>query len=291
MKVAYLVDSSAATPENPARDLYMVPLEVIESLPDGGEKRYRAEIDISVKELGDKFAAGSKKFKTASSIVGEVREKVEGLLKKYDVVVGFPISKGISGTIQTWQLIASDIGPEKFHVLDTNAVEAMTMYFHDEVRALVEKEGYDRQKINDLVQSLQKRIAGCVVVDDISQLRAGGRIKTFKAMLIRTLRLKLLIDMSARTGELKYCGNAKTHKGAKEALLDHMDELLDWRKKGIKRITFVSNYADEKEAQKHYAEMKGLLPPGPEMERTHISSVVSVHTGVNVFAILIQTKP
>lgn len=290
MKIAYLVDSSVGLKEDPANDLYFVPLEIIETLSDGQEKRYRAELDIDITELGQKMTAGSKKFKTASSIPGEVQLKVETLLKTYDLVIGLPISKGISGTMQSWQLIAAEVGVDKFHVLDTNAVEYMTVYFYEAIREYLNTNAYERKKLNDFVLKLQKTIWGCLVVEDISQLRAGGRIKVFKAMLVRALHLKLIIDMSCATGELKFWNKARTHQDAKIALLDHLDEILKWRTKGIKRVTMVANFLDAKTTQEHYNQFKALLPSNVEFRLASLTSVVSVHTGVGVYALTMQTN-
>ncbi|WP_052663048.1 DegV family protein [Mycoplasmoides pirum] len=288
MKIAYLIDSSASINEDPSKNIYMVPLEIIENL-DKTEITYKAGIDIDIKTLSEKISKGAT-FKTGQSPIGVVEEKIKELLEKYDHIIGIPIDRQLSGTYNSWQMLENQFGSNKFHVIDGLIVEQGIKFLIDEIEDYLKNNEYDIKKIDELIEKEKAKIIGVIVVNDVSQLVAGGRLKGWKAFLIKTLKIKILIKLFAKDGLLEYFDKCRDDQEAKQIALDYIDSQNNWKTKGIKRIGISTSIVDSKENEKIVEEYKKLLPKNIEIKWQHISSIIAVHTGMNGYAILIQSN-
>lgn len=289
MKIAYLIDSSAGMQENANEHIYLVPLEIVETSKDGSEKIYKAGIDIDLKALNEKLKSGSK-FKTGQTVIGEVEQKVSELLKSYDLVIGVPIDCQLSGTFNSWKMLETDFGSDKFHVIDAKVVESGIQFIINELKTYLSKEQFNVSKIDAHIKEMCQKMGGTIVVNDVSQLIAGGRLKGFKSILVKTLKIKILIKLLARDGLLEYFNKARQDDDAINRCLDYLDEQLQWRTKGIKRAVIVSTFLDQKENEKIVANFKKVLPKDVQLSYVHMSSVIAVHTGMSTYTIFIETN-
>ncbi len=289
MKIAYLIDSSANMPETPEQDVYMVPLFITKT-ENKKETVYRAGIDIDLEGLSKQFAPHVK-FQTGQTQISEVEQKVGELLKEYDHVVGIPIDRILSGTFNSWQMIENEIGSDRFHVVDALAVENGIGFTIENLKEhFARTDRFDVKEIDAVVAKDREKLIGAIVVNDVSQLIAGGRLRGWKAFFVKTLKIKILIKMHSKDGVLEHFDKSHGDADARKVILDYADKMVQWRKNGIRHVSVMTTILDEKTNRAILEEFRKLLPPGTKIAFTNLSSVISVHTGMNAYAVYIQAK-
>lgn len=287
-KIAYLIDSSASYHEDPENDIYMMPLSII-NINVQPERIYQAGINMDLDTLANELAKGHK-FKTGLVAIDKVMKKVEELLKTYDRVIGIPIDSQMSGTYNTWKIIENELGVDKFYVVDCKDVEYSIVWTLQDIKDHVAKHGFDEAKINALVKENNQKKGGTIVVNDVSQLIAGGRLKGFKATIVKALKLKILIKLLPADGHLEYFDKKRNATGAHERMVNYLDEKINWRKNGIKRALIVSTIRNEKQNQKILNEFKKILPENLEIICRPMSSIIAVHTGLDAYGIYLEAN-
>jgi fatty acid-binding protein DegV len=105
-KNAILLDSSFGIKENQYPDVYVVPMEIIETT---GSKTisYLDQTDIFNDQICEKIANGVD-IKTSQPILGNVIKMIERLLNEYENIYAFTIPSTISGTYNTWKVLEDD---------------------------------------------------------------------------------------------------------------------------------------------------------------------------------------
>lgn len=287
-KIAYLVDSSSGCHEDPQNDIYLVPLSIIET-NNGQEKFYKSGIDITLNDLQKKLDSGSK-FKTGQTSIGEVEEKVNKLLEKYDLVIGIPIDSQLSGTYQSWKMIENEIGTDKFNVLDTKDIEVSIKWWIDDIKEYLAKNPYDIKKLNDFISKKVLKKGGTIIVSDVSQLIAGGRLKGLKAFFVKTLKFHILIKLLPSNGILEYFDKSRSEEESRKKCVNYLDKKINWSKNGIKRAGLISSILDDKKNLEIINEYKKLLPKNTEIVLTKFNPVIAVHTGLNTYALYLEAN-
>ncbi|WP_027122124.1 DegV family protein [[Mycoplasma] imitans] len=288
-KVAFIIDSSANILADESKDIYLVPLSIIETY-NSEEKVYNASTGIDLETLNEKIKAGSK-FKTSQSSIGFLHQTVEELTKKYDYVIGFPISEKLSSNYATWKSLESEF-KDKFFVFNLGSVEIGIVWFLESIREFLKNKNneLDPKELDDFITKKKKNFGGVLVVSDVSQLIAGGRLKGFKAVFVKTLKLKLLISMMPTNGGLEYFDKTKTDLSAKKGLIDFLDKKINLRTKKIKKAAVVTTILDEKERQRVVDEFQTLLKGIVTVEQTMFSPVIATHTGFSNYALLVEME-
>jgi fatty acid-binding protein DegV len=95
-KAAILIDSSFGIRENTYSDVYIVPMEIIET-NNGKVTSYLDQIEISNDQICEKIANGIN-IKTSQPVLGNVIKKIQELSSKYKQIYAFTIPSTISGT-------------------------------------------------------------------------------------------------------------------------------------------------------------------------------------------------
>jgi fatty acid-binding protein DegV len=105
-KAAILIDSSFGIQENQYPDVYVVPMEIIET--NGGKTiSYADEVDIFNEQVCEKIANGID-VKTSQPILGNTLKALEKIVKEYENIYALTIPSTISGTFNTWKMLEKD---------------------------------------------------------------------------------------------------------------------------------------------------------------------------------------
>ncbi|WP_228444805.1 DegV family protein [Mycoplasma tullyi] len=288
-KVAFIIDSSANVLADESRDIYLVPLNIIETR-DSDEKVYNASTGIDLETLDERIKGGSK-FKTSQSSIGLLHQTVEELTKKYDYVIGLPISEKLSSNYATWKSLETEF-KDKFFVFNLGSVEVWITWFLESIREFLKERNneLDPKELETFITKKKKNYGGVLVVSDVSQLIAGGRLKGFKAVFVKTLKLKLLISMMASSGGLEYFDKTKTDAAAKKEVLNFLDKKVNLLNKKIKRAVVITTILDPKEREKVAQEFQSLLKDKVTIEQAMFSPVIAIHTGFSNYAFLVEME-
>ncbi|MGL5591283.1 MAG: DegV family protein [Mycoplasmoidaceae bacterium] len=289
-KIGLILDSGASLYKNELKNVEVIPL-IINEIVDKRIDTYNDGVDLSREDVYKKILNKSK-LSTSQSVFGECYNLVQKMLKKYDEVMVFPLSKGLSGTYNTWIQVASEFDSNKVHIFD-NCDVATGIYF-----AMIDSyEKYlNGESISDIHKFLEERNTkreAVVIINDLDHLVRGGRLSVVKSKIAKLLGLRVLVKFN---GKLDLLDKTKTIPNAIDKSLKSMDENIHFCSNGIKRILITTNYMDFNdpavlEYKKHlenWLNKNGV--DYSEIIIDYLPSVISIHTGINTIGVWIEAK-
>lgn len=281
-KTCIIVDSSACIRQKEIRDVYMVPLSIIET-SDNNEKVYKELIDIDSKMVIKKIIQG-KDLKTSQSSLGEMIEILEELTQTYDRIFVLSISSGISGSYNTWNMAREEFKDKEIIVLDGKDLGYGNQVIVETILEMIAENKTTEEIVEYVEQRKSKRLA-TLIVTDISQLKKGGRISTTKAWIVDKLKLNIIITFD---GALDFFDKAKSIDKAIEKSLEKINQEINYKKNGIKQAFFYSTFVDDAKTKEIQAMVDSKL--GFRTYLRPIPSTIAVHIGANAFTIYIESN-
>lgn len=277
-----IVDSCSGIRNNEIKDVYVVPLSIIEKT-EHGEVIYKDLEEITPEDVIKKMSQNAD-LKTSQTSLGEMITIFEALTPKYSKIFVIPISRGLSGSYNTWNMAREEFPKNDIVVLDGCDVSHGVYDLVTDIREMISKNKTD-QEIIDYVEDRKRRRLGILIVNDLTQLKKGGRINTFKAFIAKTLKLNIMIEFD---GALNFYGKDSSIDKAIDKALKRIDEQTHFLKNGIKRGYVLSTYLDKKFNE----ELLNKLCEKVNFKLTfdYIPAVIGVHTGAKTFAIYIESN-
>lgn len=189
MKTAIVTDSTSYIPEELRKqlDIYMIPLSVVM-----GGKSYREEIDLSTAAFYEAIKQEDQLPTTTQPPIGEFVSLFETLGKKYDAIISFHLSSGISGTYQGAVSAAAMVDGVEIYPYDSET-SCMAQGFYTLEAAKMAQEGKDVKEILARVGELHKHLRAYFMVDDLVHLQRGGRLTNAQAFIGSLLKVKPLL--------------------------------------------------------------------------------------------------
>lgn len=166
----------------------IVPLGVI-----FGEETFLDGVTITAKEFYQKLQGVTELPKTSQV----TPYQFETLFKKYidqgDEIIGIFISHKMSGTYQS-ATIASDICPERIHIIDSmNVTVCLGLLVEEAVK--LKNTGATAKEIVDKIESIKDNLRLFAVVDTLKYLQMGGRISSTSALVGNLLDINPIIGI------------------------------------------------------------------------------------------------
>lgn len=281
-RIGIIVDSASSIKGGEYNDVYVIPLIIIEN-NNGKEVSYCDEVDLSFAAMLDKIDGGAN-LKTSQIPMGVMIEQIEKINDKYDDIFVIPLTKHISGNYNSWKLLEQDY--KKIHVLDAEDVGPGIKWTVEDILKFAQ-EGKSVDQIIKYVEDVKQKRSSILFVDDISCLVRGGRLSGFKGMIVKILGLKILIKFRKN---LTFFNKARNMESAIKKAYDEINNDIHFVENGINRIAFYQMSNDKKFLEETEKNVKKFFPKIKEFSRGHLSSVITVHTGGNSFAIYIESK-
>lgn len=279
MKVKITADSTCdLSPELIRKyNITIIPLSVI---IDGNN--YKDGVDVNPEAIFRAVDHG-KKVQTAAVNQFEYKELFSEMLKEYDAVVHFCISKEMSSCYSDACEVAQRLG--NVYVVDSRNLSTGIGLLVLEACELAAM-GKSAQEIFDLVQSRTDKVVATFVVQDIGYLYRGGRCSGLEALGAKMLRIRPEIVVE----------NGKMHPGTKyrgsyEHYLKHYikDVLKETEDIDYKRVFVTHSPCEEGMADfaiscvKEYGHFREIL-------ETTAGGTICVHCGPNTLGILFMKK-
>jgi fatty acid kinase fatty acid binding subunit len=222
--IGIVTDSTASLEDAYVKehDIKVVPLKVIMD-----EVSYREGIDISNNEFYRRLIESDLFPTTSQPSVGEFLDAYKEMAERYDALISIHISAGISGTFESAQSAAAEMGEYPIEVIDSRFTATQLMMFIDEIL-----KGRDQgMGLEDLKSLAEKNISQSqlmFLVDTLEYLHRGGRIGGAQAFMGSMLKIKPILYIDGTIDALeKVRGSGKA--------VDRLVELLV-EKVGNRRI-------------------------------------------------------
>lgn len=270
MKIAFVTDSSAGISLEREKEMGIYVLR----MPLTINQEAHLEASTITREALIEDMKDGKVVRTSQPNIQDTIDLFESMLKEYDHIVYLPISKHLSGTYDTANMIAQDF-EGKLTVIDTKFVSWPLSQMTFDAKALGDK-GYKPEAIKEILEK-ESYMYAVLIPEDIQYLKRGGRIKPAAAAVANLLKIMPVLEVAG--GEIDLYDKVRTHRKALTT--------------GFKRVLELKPYSDY-----HWVVLDGECDPelvesfandlenetGCTVIRGQLYPIVLAHTGPGTLA-------
>ncbi|MCI6652795.1 MAG: DegV family protein [Ruminococcus sp.] len=261
-------------------DIEIIPMQFC--LDDKNYKHYLDEREMSMEDFYKALKNGAD-AKTAQVQFDTFAEHFEPVLKEGKDIIYICFTSGMSGTYNTCKIAVEELKekyPErKITVIDSLCASAGEGYLAYLAGKKMQEESPSFDELCKYIEDMKMKIVHWFVVDDLDQLKKGGRIGALSATFGKALQIKPLISVD-NEGKLlavaKIRGNAKVFT----TLVDRI------KRDGVdleNQTIFVAHAECPEKAEK----LKELLSPlVKEVITVKIGPIIGTHVGQGMCAAL-----
>lgn len=285
MKVAYLFDSGSSFNIDNKPNCFVIPMSIIVKNNEN-EKIYLDNVDINRKQLCEIIDSNST-ILTSQPNIGQIITTIEKLLSEYELIIAIPFSKYLSSTYNTILNLQSEYGVNKFLVADINAMGITGNWFMNYIDDYLKShKTIDQTTLNKITENIKNNQCGGVIISDTKRLLIGGRLKSFKNLIIKTLKIKLIIKFK---GDLEFSDKSISLKDSVDKLLKIINDNCEFKKYGIKNCSIMADLNNHKVNNELLEYTINKLSPN-KIENSLLPGCVICHTGTDTFSILIESN-
>lgn len=273
MKIGIVADTSSNFSPKTAQQLgiHIVPMQIIID-----NQTYRDGIDISVEDFYQKMENAKTLPTTSQPAIGEFIRLYQDIEDQYDKIISIHPASKLSGTVETAQMAANQVNPEKITVFDSELVSILTGYIVKEAQRLI-NEGKAFEVIMSRLTEMKTKTMAYVMLENFDNLIRSGRLSHLAGKLTRLAQIKPIIKISSAGIELKRLvrTSSRALEKLEEISFDYMDS-LDYPAKidvAHGNILELANTFKDKLSKKL---------PDQRSEIHRLSSVIGVHTGPEI---------
>lgn len=220
--IRIVTDAAADIPKDIAEELDIVILPFMIMLDD---KQIIADKELNPRDFYKMIGEAEGVPSTSQMSPAELEDIYRGIGAENTIIHITMSSKG-SGINNTARLVSSQLIDEGF---DITVIDS-TMYSLTIGKAVIEaatmaKEGKNKEEIIDYVNEVYTRDTAYFVVDDLSYLLKGGRIKATTMAISKVLDIKPILTVS--DGLVEAFRKVRGLKKAMSALVDFAEERMD----------------------------------------------------------------
>lgn len=266
---AVVLDSVSDYPEAPARfpNMRVVPLYV-----RFGDDTYRDYVDITSEEFYEKLRVSPVMPSTSQPTPQDFVAAYEGLAA-YERIYSLHVSSKVSGTFQSAELAAQEIGGDKVRLVDTlTASLAIALLAHAVQRRLAR--GTTDDEIDALVGRFHEAAGVLFTVETLDFLQRGGRIGKARALAGSLLNVRPILSVD--DGVVAPVARVR---GRQKALAEFERRFAD-ATADAPGLRVAIAHANAPEWVGEISELVWRVRPGAEIEFTSaLGAVVGTHAG------------
>lgn len=283
-KVVVVTDSSCAFTQEEAKKIgvEIVPLPFYIN----GEIKYE-DVDLTQDDFYKKLQEGVE-LKTSMPLLGDVTDKWDELLEKYDEVVYIPLSAGLSSSCETAIMLSQDYDGKVQVVNNKRVSVTLKRSIYDAVE--LAEQGKNAAEIKEILEKTAHDSAIYIMVDTLSYLKKGGRITAAAAAIGTLLKIKPVLQIQG--DKLDAFSKARTVKQAKSTMIKAIKD--DFEKKyndpDGKNMYIQVAYSHNLEDALAFKEEVENAFPGIEVKMDPLSLCIACHIGPGSLAVAYSKK-
>jgi DegV family protein with EDD domain len=266
---AVVLDSTSDYPEAPARfpNMRFVPLYV-----RFGDQTYRDYVELGPAEFFEKLRSSSVLPATSQPTPQDFLETYESLAG-YERIYSLHVSSKVSGTFQSAELAAAELGGDRVHVVDSRTASlAIAMLAHAIQRRLTR--GTTDVELAALVERFHRDCGVVFTVETLEYLQRGGRIGRAAALVGSLLNVRPILAIE--DGEVVAVARVR---GRQKALAE-FERRFTGATEDEAGLRIAIAHADAPEWVGTLSELVWRVRPKAEIEFTStLGAVVSTHAG------------
>ena len=241
--------------------------------------------DFDVQEFYEKVRK-SESVPTTSQMSPEDVEQMFREIGKENQIIYVSISANGSGINNTANMVANQlIEEEGFDITVINSeMYTMVIGYPVIVAAEMAKSGAGKQEIIDYLNEVYKRDTAYFVVDDLTFLKKGGRIKA--TTMARSALLDIKPILMIRDGLVEAYKKVRGLKKAMSILVGYVEERMENPEEN--EVMILDTDAPDKVAIVEQM-LKERVKPG-KITYCHIGPVITAHAGVGLIGVYFKHK-
>lgn len=275
MAIRIIADSVSDIPKPLAEKYRIEVLPLTVNFEDGS---FRDGVDLSPEAFFERLKAAKKLPTTSQVPPGVFLETFERAIDAGDQVVCILMSSKLSGTYQSALAAKEMLGRGDIAILDSGMVSfaigriALLM-------AQMAEGGADFEKVATAGQQMVDQTVCRFIVDTLTYLTKGGRLKPAEALVGSLLSIKPVLTMQG--GELKSWGRAR---GRKKAVRLVVDDLLSNGVDLNNKVVSLFHATDTAYLEELHSALKEVYPQ-MITEFGEVGCVVGTHSGPSCIAV------
>lgn len=284
MSIAIVTDTACHfTPETAEKlGVYLLPIEITFE-----DNRYKDGFEITNKEFYEKMAISKTIPSTSQPNPSDAYKLYEQLSRNYDEILSINLGSTVSGTIQTLNIVGSEISKAKVTVYDTKLVSVPAGYLVMEAKRLVD-EGKTVDEIVDHLDNLRDKSIAFASIHDLDNLVESGRVPAVLGTVAKLAKVKPIITIEAKDSRgIEITEKVRTNKRAIKKLVDLAIEYTETIDYPFHLDVAHGNIPEIAE------EVRGLLLekyPDQKINIHLLTSVIGAHSGPNIVGIFIAPR-
>ncbi|OQA22374.1 MAG: DegV domain-containing protein [Actinobacteria bacterium ADurb.Bin346] len=270
-RVSIVTDSTSDIPHYIYKDydLTVIPLTVL----FGGKIYIDNGFDIEPEEFYKMLQQSTEMPAASQPTPGVFINTYKKLLENSGCVVSVHISSKLSGTVNSANLAAKQVGEDKVAVIDSEVVH-MHCGFLALKAAKLAGQGASREDIIEDINNSRKKINAFFIPRSMENLIKGGRVSKIKGKMATLLEIKPILTI--KNGEVSLFKNTRKWELAKKEMLNIMESNI--KGSGVLTVS-IGHVAASEEANYMEDQIKKRFNPG-NIVRTNIGIVVGSHLGI-----------
>lgn len=272
-KIAVMTDSNSGLTMEEAEKYH---IELFPMTFFVGGKEYTEGISLTEKDFFDSMRRGESVSTTQPSLAA-LAERWDQLLESCDRVIHIPMSRALSGSYASAQMLSGDYGG-KVLVADCQRISVTQASAAIYAKRLAE-EGKTAEEIKEVLEKMALEASIYITVDTLEYLKKGGRIRSIEALAGEILNIRPVIQIKGGLLE-PYCkvrGHKKARKVMEEIILQDGQALSE--KHGREKMEVYIAHADAEEEAFAWKETIRRLFPGKEVHVAKLPLSVCCHVG------------
>jgi DegV family protein with EDD domain len=182
-------------------------------------KSYREAVDIQVEDFYKLLDATESLPVTSQPSAGDFAETYRRLAATDPEILSIHISSGLSGTVNSARVGASQVPEANVTIVDTKTLSAAAGWqVHAALRGV--KAGWSKEQILALMARIGDASDSLYTLNELKYLIHGGRISHMKGLVASLLNLKPMIGVEKVGGTYAQRGQTRSFKGAVKGLAD-----------------------------------------------------------------------
>lgn len=293
-KIAIITDSSAGIKNQEYKNVYVLPLAVNVLEKNQNNKSnlvsYKDGVDCDNAKIIKMLKNKKYTITTSQASLGEIMNILDPIYNKYDEFYALPITSSTSGSENAWKIVAND--HNKLHVIHQHMGGPMLQWFINDYLKMIEKCELNSKTIEQYNINAKNKIIGGMIVEDVRQLAAGGRVKTLTAFMLNILNIKVNISLDDKG--MNFIKTALTYRKSIDCIFKYFaNKISNFDVKNIAEVMFIRNTNETKQKQIDQAinYVKDKLS-GLNIKYLYkiMPSVLTTHAGNNSLIIAIKMK-
>lgn len=285
-RYGYIVDSSLGMDENELlnKDIYRVNFDITDSLGNHYEDNNK---ELTPEIIMEKLSNGIM-FKSNAVTPGKVMLVMEEIVDKYEKIILFTISSGLSSFYDNVQFLKEEY-KDKLFILDTKEIGIGIQDIVLDTKRMLEEENKNLEDVLEIVSNYYKKNYTVFTCKSWEPLRKGGRAPSVLAKAFDFFKTKPLIRFEVRN---KLGGVATSFKKQISKMIEmFFSTFKKVELSSIKKVVFYNNKMDEEDAKYAREEiLKKFNLKKEELIETMVPNLVLIYTANQSFGLHVQLK-